>query len=108
MSGISISPYFPFRRIKITKQAVDAAAAKAVIDVIPDQRFVPVCHVCGKKAASRPQLDAAAGKGSQGVPGLGDEGDPAADVGVSGCDPDAQVLQALGFLGDSFAAEADD
>jgi transposase len=52
MSGISISPYFPFRRIKITKQAVDAAAAKAVIDVIPDQRFVPVCHVCGKKAAS--------------------------------------------------------
>ena len=50
MSGISISPYFPFRRIKITKQAVDAAATKAVIDVVPDQRFQPVCHLCGNKA----------------------------------------------------------
>lgn len=52
MSGISISPYFPFRRIKITKQAVDPAATKAVIDVTPDQRFQPVCHLCGKKAPS--------------------------------------------------------
>jgi transposase len=52
MSGISISPYFPFRRIKITKQAVDPAATKAVIDVAPDQRFQPVCHLCGKKAPS--------------------------------------------------------
>jgi transposase len=50
MSDISISPYFPFRRIKITKQAVDPAATKAVIDVVPDQRFQPVCHLCGKKA----------------------------------------------------------
>ena len=41
MSGISISPYFPFRRIKIIKQAVDPAATKAVIDVVPDQRFQP-------------------------------------------------------------------
>jgi transposase len=52
MSGISISPYFPFRRIKITKQALDGAATKAVIDVVPDQRFQPVCHLCGKKAPS--------------------------------------------------------
>jgi transposase len=52
MSGISISPYFPFRRIKITKQAVDPSATKAVIDVGPDQRFQPVCHSCGKKAPS--------------------------------------------------------
>jgi hypothetical protein len=50
MSGISISPYFPFRRIKITRQAVDAAATKAVIDVVPDQRFQPECHSCGNKA----------------------------------------------------------
>ncbi len=50
MSGISISPYFPFRRIKIVKQAVDPAATKAVIDVVPDQRFQPVCHLCGNKA----------------------------------------------------------
>lgn len=52
MSGISISPYFPFGRIKIVKQAVEPGATKAVIDVGPDQRFQPVCHLCGKKAAS--------------------------------------------------------
>jgi hypothetical protein len=34
MSGISISPYFPFRRLQIAKQAVDAAATKAEIDRI--------------------------------------------------------------------------
>lgn len=52
MSGISISPYFPFRRIKITKQTLEPGATKAVIDVVPDQRFQPVCHICGKKAPS--------------------------------------------------------
>jgi transposase len=52
MSGISISPYFPFRRIKIVKQAVEPEASKAVIDVVPDRRFQPVCHLCGKTAAS--------------------------------------------------------
>ena len=52
MSGISISPYFPFRRIKIVKQAVDPTAINAVIDVVPDQRFQPVCHLCGNKAAA--------------------------------------------------------
>ena len=50
MSGISISPYFPFRRLQIAKQAVDAAATKAEIDVVPDQRFQPVCHLCRNKA----------------------------------------------------------
>ena len=38
MCGISISPYFPFRRIKIIKQAVDNAATRALIDVAPDRR----------------------------------------------------------------------
>jgi len=50
MSGVSISPFFPFRRIKIVKQVVDPNATKAVIDVVPDQRFQPVCHLCGNKA----------------------------------------------------------
>ena len=52
MSSISISPYFPFRRLKITKQAVDPAATEAIIEVAPDQRFQPVCHLCGNKAAA--------------------------------------------------------
>jgi hypothetical protein len=50
MSGVSISPYLPFRRIKIVKQDVEPGATQAVIDVVPDQRFQPVCHVCGRKA----------------------------------------------------------
>ncbi len=53
MSGISISPYFPFRRIKTTKQALDPAATKAVTDVAPDQRFQPVCHICGDLRAEQ-------------------------------------------------------
>jgi len=52
MSNSSISPYFPFRRIKIVSQAVDPAGIKAVIDVAPDHRFQPVCHLCGNKAAA--------------------------------------------------------
>ena len=50
MSGISISPDFPFRRIKIAKQVVDPNATKALIDVVPES-FHPVCHGCGQKAA---------------------------------------------------------
>jgi transposase len=52
MTSISISPYFPFRRIKILSQAVNPAATEAVIAVAPDQRFQPVCHLCGNKAAA--------------------------------------------------------
>jgi len=51
MSGISISPYFPFCRIKLVSQAVSPAATEAVIEVAPDQRFQPVCHLCGNKAS---------------------------------------------------------
>jgi hypothetical protein len=42
MSGVSISPYFPFRRIKIVKQTVEPDRIQAIIDVVPDQRFQPV------------------------------------------------------------------
>jgi transposase len=52
MSELSISPYFPFRRIKIVKQLVDKTTSKAVINVIPDKRFHPVCHLCGQKVES--------------------------------------------------------
>lgn len=52
MSGISISPYFPFRRIKIAKQAVNDTATEALIDVVPDRRFQPICHRCGKASSS--------------------------------------------------------
>ena len=52
MSELSIAPYFPFRRIKIVKQVVDKTASKAFINVVPDKRFHPVCHLCGQKASS--------------------------------------------------------
>jgi len=52
MSGLSITPYFPFRRIKIVNQVVDQTTSKAVIDAVPDKRFHPVCHLCGQKISS--------------------------------------------------------
>jgi len=52
MSELSIAPYFPFRRIKITKQIVDESANKAIIKAVPDKRFKPVCHLCGQKVLS--------------------------------------------------------
>ena len=52
MSELSIAPYFPFRRIKITKQTVDESASKAIVKAVPDKRFKPVCHICGQKVSS--------------------------------------------------------
>lgn len=49
MSGLSIAPYFPFRRIKIVNQTVKLNSNEAIIDIEPDQRFQPICHKCGKK-----------------------------------------------------------
>jgi hypothetical protein len=51
MSGATIAPYFPFRRIKILGQTTALQANQARIQVGPDKRFQPVCHHCGKKAA---------------------------------------------------------
>jgi len=45
MSGLTIAPYFPFRRIKILGQMVALKANEARIRVAPDKRFVPVCHL---------------------------------------------------------------
>jgi len=52
MSGATIAPYFPFRRIKILGQRVTLQAHEARIQMEPDKRFVPVCHHCGKKTAA--------------------------------------------------------
>jgi transposase len=50
MSGLSIAPYFPFRRIKIINQSVLPDASESRIQVQPDKRFQPICHCCGQKA----------------------------------------------------------
>jgi transposase len=48
MSGLSISPYFPFVRFKVTRQVVHENSA--LIDVAPDERFCPLCHACSGRA----------------------------------------------------------
>lgn len=47
MSSVSIAAYFPFCRARISSQSVDAEAKLAIIDVVPDRRFRPICHRCG-------------------------------------------------------------
>lgn len=46
----SIAAYFPFRRVRIVGQSVGDEADIAMIDVVPDRRFRPLCHDCGAAA----------------------------------------------------------
>ncbi len=50
MSVPTITPYFPFRRIKIINQTVLANASESRIVAQPSKRYRPVCHGCGQKA----------------------------------------------------------
>lgn len=53
MSGLSITQYFPFMRVKITEQSVHGQAGdSALIRMVPDLRYRPVCHECGSPAAT--------------------------------------------------------
>jgi len=53
MSGLSITKYFPFTRMKIIKQNVHHEdASSALIYIEPDMRYSPLCHECGSKAAT--------------------------------------------------------
>ena len=47
MSTLSIKPYFPFCRVRMTRQSVSTPGDFAWIQAEPDARFHPVCHVCG-------------------------------------------------------------
>lgn len=51
MSSLSIAAYFPFRRVTISAQSVAPECDIAQIDVRPDLRFTPRCHLCGGPAA---------------------------------------------------------
>ncbi len=51
MSGLSIAPYFPFRRIKIIQQHVSADVSTAQIVSKPHKRLYPICHRCKEKAS---------------------------------------------------------
>jgi len=53
MSGLSITQYFPFMRMKIENQTVHHEAGRsALIRLTPDQRYRPLCHSCGAVAAT--------------------------------------------------------
>ncbi|MBE7444736.1 MAG: hypothetical protein HS132_05605 [Planctomycetia bacterium] len=49
MSTLSILPYFPFQRVKLQSKLFSDAEISAST-VRADERFHPICHVCGSKA----------------------------------------------------------
>lgn len=53
MSDLSIARYLPFMRVKITGQTVHGDNANsALIKLSPDLRYRPICHECGRPAAT--------------------------------------------------------
>jgi transposase len=50
-TSLTIKPYFTFPRVKVTSQSVSADISMAWIHVEPDDRYTPLCHVCGKKSS---------------------------------------------------------
>jgi transposase len=50
MSAMSIKPYFPFCRVRFTKQTVSAQGDMAWLIAEPDERYRPICHFCGSLA----------------------------------------------------------
>jgi transposase len=53
MSGLSITRYFPFARMKVTKQNIHhQETSSALIYIEPDMRYKPLCHKCASKAAT--------------------------------------------------------
>lgn len=53
MSGLSITGYFPFKRMKILDQTIHREdASSALIRMSPDLRYTPLCHDCGSEAAT--------------------------------------------------------
>ena len=53
MSSLSIAAYFPFARVKVVQQTVHGDEPwGAMIRLDPDERFRPLCHDCGRPAAT--------------------------------------------------------
>ncbi len=50
MSTLNILPYFPFNRIRITKQDVISDSWISIITEMPDKQYFPVCCKCGNKS----------------------------------------------------------
>ena len=50
MSSLSITDYFPWERMKVVAQTVHHDCYGTFIRLEPDQRYRPLCHVCGQPA----------------------------------------------------------
>ena len=50
MSGRSITPYFPWRRVKVAYQNTGQESRSALVRLEPDERYKPRCHACGQAA----------------------------------------------------------
>jgi len=50
MSRLSVSSYFPWCRVKVTRQNVNLEPRSALVHVEPDRRYRPLCHACGNPA----------------------------------------------------------
>lgn len=51
MSDLSITHYFPFRRVRILWQQVSGDGRRAYLEAVPNRRFRPICHLCGGPVA---------------------------------------------------------
>ena len=51
MSVLSIAHYFPFPRVRITRQKVFSKATRAYLEAVPRKRFRPICHLCTRPAS---------------------------------------------------------
>lgn len=50
MSGLSVRHYFPWCRVKVIAQNVNAQPRSALVRLAPDERYHPICHECGQSA----------------------------------------------------------
>jgi len=50
VSDLSVSDYFPWKRVKVASQAVHVELRSALVRIEPDQRYWPLCGECGGPA----------------------------------------------------------
>ena len=50
MSGHSVTPYFPWCRVKVAYQNVSQESRSALVRLEPDERYRPLCHACAQPA----------------------------------------------------------
>lgn len=57
MSELSVTPYFPFPRVVLTRQSVEPKEGGAWVEARPNQRYRPRCSECGGQLAKIHQWD---------------------------------------------------